>query len=86
MHLGYGNLFAFYYAINLARQLSQYLYSLQNWDAPLPTFLQPWISELAFEGTLLSACLQLESLYTLAFVGGINHGGISSTVTFSKIH
>jgi hypothetical protein len=52
----------------------------------LPTFLQPWISELAFEGTLLSACLQLESLYTLAFVGGINHGGISSTVTFSKIH
>jgi hypothetical protein len=34
MHLGYGNLFAFYYAINLARQLSQYLYSLQNWDAP----------------------------------------------------
>jgi hypothetical protein len=35
MHLGYGNLFAFYYAINLARQLSQYLYSLQNWDAPV---------------------------------------------------
>jgi len=34
MHLGYGNLSAFYYAINLARQLSQYLYSLQNWDAP----------------------------------------------------
>ncbi|WP_445174536.1 DUF1963 domain-containing protein, partial [Microcoleus sp.] len=32
--LGYGNLSAFYYAINLARQLSQYLYSLQNWDAP----------------------------------------------------
>jgi len=37
MHLGYGNLFAFYYAINLARQLSQYLYSLQNWDAPTKT-------------------------------------------------
>jgi hypothetical protein len=52
----------------------------------LPTSLQPWISELAFEGTLLSACLQLESLYTLAFEGGISHGGIYSTVTFSKIH
>ena len=38
MHLGYGNLFAFYYAINLARQLSQYLYSLQNWDAPHQDF------------------------------------------------
>ena len=32
--MGYGNLSAFYYAINLARQLFQYLYSLQNWDAP----------------------------------------------------
>jgi hypothetical protein len=51
----------------------------------LPTFLQPEISELAFEGTSLWACLQPESLYTLAFVGGINYGGISSTVTFSKI-
>jgi len=38
MHLGYGNLSAFYYAINLARQLSQYLYSLQNWDAPYPFY------------------------------------------------
>jgi hypothetical protein len=27
-----------------------------------PTFLQPEISELAFEGTSLSACLQPESL------------------------
>ena len=33
-NLDYGNLSAFYYAINLARQLSKYLYSLQKWDAP----------------------------------------------------
>ena len=33
--MGYGKLSAFYYAINLVRQLFQYLYSLQNWDAPV---------------------------------------------------
>ena len=44
MHLGYGNLFAFYYAINLARQLYQYLYSLQNWDAPIEHRLFPHVT------------------------------------------
>jgi len=37
--LSYGNLSAFYYAINLARQLFKYLYSLQNWDAPYIAFV-----------------------------------------------
>jgi hypothetical protein len=58
--LGYGKLSAFYYAINLVRQLFQYLYSVPNWDAPFPRWLGKGFSISKSDSQLTEEILEVE--------------------------
>jgi hypothetical protein len=71
------------FAINTCRPFTSVIAELLDVS---PAFLQLWISVSVSGVTALSACRQLELLYTTFFVGGIDSGGISSRVSLSKIH